>query len=266
MPTRRKQTHYYDPIKQQLVELNGLIDKHEAESAEVANGGRTRPAGNSSAESRPDRETPQGNRRTTPRGERNAPAGNGYSPSTPGVDGRSLENSKSTLSRLNAIRGRTEGVSSRESQTGGQTPRKAPTVQDIEAFVLGKLKRALAYAGFDVKGDARSLTESEQKELEPDVARFIQRVGMALDYTITHTNAAHNESDIWTFEDEEAASLAKIYLKRARYVGWMATVARQAKHLEDLGEAQDVASIVGKRIGATMLFYHDSGGFKPWLR
>lgn len=94
---------------------------------------------------------------------------------------------------------------------------------------------------------------------------FFQRVGIALDWGVTHSNKAKAESEIWVFEDEEADKLADIYLKRARKIGWMAEVARQVQHLEDVGDASDVAAILGKRIIATGMFYPSNGGFGVWL-
>ena len=124
----------------------------------------------------------------------------------------------------------------------------------------------LVYAGFDLEGDARALSEQEAEKLLPQVTLFMQRVGIAIDYAITHSNKAHAESDIWLLEDEEAETLARIYLKRARKIGWMAEVARQAHHLEDIGDAGRVARIVGKRLAATPLFYASNGGVGLWLK
>lgn len=100
----------------------------------------------------------------------------------------------------------------------------------------------------------------------PQVTVFFQRVGIALDYAITHSNKGHAESDIWLLEDEEAETLARVYLKRAKKIGWMAEVARQVHHLEDVGDGVKVARIVGKRVAATGLFYASNGGVGLWLR
>lgn len=132
--------------------------------------------------------------------------------------------------------------------------------------MVEKAKRALTYAGFDLAGDANALSDEEVEFYIPQVAQFFQRVGIAIDYAVTHTNRAHSESDIWLFEDSEAETLARIYLKRARRIGWMAQVARQVHHIEDVGEAKDVATILGKRLVATGLFYGSNGGLGLWLQ
>lgn len=124
----------------------------------------------------------------------------------------------------------------------------------------------MTYAGFDLTGDARALTEAESERYLPQVTVFFQRVGIALDYALTHSNKAHAESDIWILEDDEAATLARVYIKRAKKIGWMAEVARQVQHLEDVGDAARVARILGKRVGATGLFYASNGGISLWLR
>lgn len=128
------------------------------------------------------------------------------------------------------------------------------------------MKRLLTYAGFDLTGDARALTEAESERYLPQVTVFFQRVGIALDYAVTHSNKAHAESDIWLLEDEEAETLARVYIKRARKIGWMAEVARQVQHLEDVGDGFKVARIVGKRVAATGLFYASNEGVSLWLR
>lgn len=162
-------------------------------------------------------------------------------------------------------RGRTPRDAGSIAQANRQNARQAPLLEAREQ-VLKAARRALTYAGFDLKGDARSLTESEVERYRPQVATFIKRVGMALDWGVTHSNKNHAESDIWMFEDEEADILAEIYLKRARKIGWMAEVARQVQHLEDIGDAGRVAKIFGKRFAATAMFIPSNGGFELWLQ
>ncbi len=128
------------------------------------------------------------------------------------------------------------------------------------------MKRLLTYAGFDLTGDARALTEAESERYLPQVTVFFQRLGIALDYAVTHSNKAHAESDSWMMEEEEAAVLARVYIKRAKKIGWMAEVARQVQHLEDVGDAARVARILGKRGAATALFYASNGGVSLWLK
>lgn len=130
----------------------------------------------------------------------------------------------------------------------------------------GFIRRTLAYAGFDVSGDAEALTEYEEKKYLPKVREFFQTVGTAIDLCVTHTNKLHMESDIWQFEEKELDALARIYLKRARRIGWMAQAARQMEHIADLGDGKDLAMIIGKRIVATPAFYISNGGFSPWLK
>ena len=124
----------------------------------------------------------------------------------------------------------------------------------------------MLYAGFDLEGDADTLSDEEVEHYQPQAAAFLQRASVGLDYFVTHANAHHQESDIWFLEDAEADSLASIYLKRARRVGWMAQAARQVEHLETVGEAGTVARIFGKRLMATAMFIPANGGFKLWLR
>lgn len=149
-------------------------------------------------------------------------------------------------------------------ETDRQVTRSKASVNYQDALTK-KLKRALAYAGFDVTGDARALSESEQKDLLPHVTNFMQHVGIAIDWAITHSNKDHVECEIWSFEEDEAEILAKIYLKRARKIGWMAQVARQAQHIENLGDGKDVAQVLGKRLVATGIFYRANGGIELWL-
>lgn len=120
-------------------------------------------------------------------------------------------------------------------------------------------------AGFDVSGGGDVLTDTEVETYQPIVAQFFLRVGVAVDYGITHLNREHAESDIWMLSEEEGVTLARFYLHRARAVGWMARVARQIEHAHDLGDGLAVAQIVGKRIVASPLFIASHGGIAPWL-
>lgn len=124
----------------------------------------------------------------------------------------------------------------------------------------------LTYAGFDLKGDARALTEQEVEKYRPQVASFMQKIGIGIDYAITHSNKAHAESDIWVLTDEEAGTLADYYLKRARKIGWMAEAARQVEHIQSVGETGHVAKIIGERLIATGMFYPSNGGVEFWLK
>lgn len=164
----------------------------------------------------------------------------------------------------------TSGTTARGSYASRQDDRQvAGTPTELETWwqwFQSTSKRVLAYAGFDIKSDARALSEEEVYEYTPKVATFIKRLGIAIDWSVTHTNKEHAESYIWVFEDEEADQLAVIYLKRAKKIGWMAEVARQVEHIEDLGDGKTVAMIVGKRVVATGVFYNSTGGFHPWIR
>lgn len=191
------------------------------------------------------------------RGNRNHPGSSGNDEDARGLD-------RKADSGYSPNGGRVSRNSGRGAQAGGQDARKA-SLLSYQEKAIHSLKRALTYAGFDLQGDARGLTDKEQEELRPQVAMFFQRVGIALDWGVTHSNKAKAESEIWVFEDEEADKLADIYLKRARKIGWMAEVARQVQHLEDVGDASDVAAILGKRIIATGMFYPSNGGFGVWL-
>lgn len=98
------------------------------------------------------------------------------------------------------------------------------------------------------------------------MATFFKRLGLVFDWCITHSNKEKSESDIWMFDDAEAETLAIIYLKRASKIGWMAQVARQVEHVENLGDGKDLAEIVGKRLWATGMFYPANGGISLWLK
>lgn len=145
---------------------------------------------------------------------------------------------------------------SNDRQTSGKTPTD---------FALGLAKRALAYVGFDVSGDADALTETEINSLMPTHIQFVQQVGMAFDYGLTHANAYHSESDIWVFDENEAKTVAHWWLKRSKKVRWMAQVSRQVPHMSSVGETTAVAKIVGERMAASFIFMHANGGFKPWI-
>lgn len=183
---------------------------------------------------------------------------------TSGSDEAALAVNRKGNSGYSPNGGRVQRNNSSGSQAGRQNAGQAALLGYKPKFEQ-LFRRILTYAGFDLKGDARALTEQEQANLMPHVVTFMRRVGMAMDWSITHTNKNHNESDIWMFEDSEAEVLATIYLKRARKIGWMAEVARQVQHLEDVGDAGEAAAILGKRIVATGLFYPANGGFTPWL-
>lgn len=153
------------------------------------------------------------------------------------------------------------GVTQANRQNAGQAP-----LLKAKDQAIATIKRALIYAGFDLKGDAKALKPDEIEKYKPKVAEFFKRLGIALDWSITHSNKAHAESEIWVFDDEEAEKLADIYLKRAKKIGWMAEVARQVEHIENIGDGADVAAILGKRLVATGMFYPSNGGIELWLQ
>ena len=117
----------------------------------------------------------------------------------------------------------------------------------------------------DLDGDARPLADEEVEALQPTVAGFIQKLGIGMDWGLTHANKNRQESTIWLFEDEEAAILARAYLRRARYIGWMAQTARQVEHIVEAGQDVAVARILGKRIIASPVFIATNGGLGLWL-
>lgn len=189
---------------------------------------------------------------------------------SPGLNRSALGNGATVNGIVQPLRRTTPRFSGNTEQSDRQTSRAslsvAPEEETFWQWFQHTARTVLAYAGFDVRSDARALTDKEITELTPKVAKFFQRVGTAIDYGITHTNADKDESYIWQFEDKEAEQLSVIYLKRAKKIGWMAEVARQVQHVEDVGDAKDIALIVGKRVVATGMFYNNSGGFKPWLK
>lgn len=186
----------------------------------------------------------------------------GYNPTAPRPDRRTLADSGTDSGGSVSTRGRTARVSGQQPPFGGQAAgSKNAYTEAAEEW----MRRVLAYAGFDVRGDARALTSEEVERLQPNVAVFMQRIGMVMDWVLTHSNRAQEESDIWMLSDEEASSLAHIYLKRARKIGWMAEVARQVHHIEDLGDAKRIAEIVGKRVVASGVFIGTNGGIHPWM-
>lgn len=196
-------------------------------------------------------------------GDRNGP----YTPrqhrSALGEGGEELSGGKPT-------RRRAQRVSEGSTQTDRKTSRSSlavvhPVQQKGEEFVLKYIKKALAYAGFDVSSDARSLTQEEIDRYRPDLVQFIANTGVAINWALTHSNRNHEECEIWLFDDSEAVSLANIWLKRAKTIGWMAEVSRQVHHVEDLGDAKDIATILGKRIAATPIFIANNGGMEFWL-
>lgn len=131
-------------------------------------------------------------------------------------------------------------------------------------------KRALTYAGFDLKGDADALTDAEVERFRPQIEKLISSVGMGIDWALTHANKNHVESSIWEFTDDELAKLADMYLRRAKMVGWMAEVARQAEHLNEASaigvDAKDLGRIIGLRVVESGMFIPDHGGWEPWIR
>lgn len=202
-------------------------------------------------------------------GQRGESAGNDAY--TPGQNRESLGKGGAELGSVEPTRGRAKRVGGSGTQTGRQTSGSSlqlvhPVQAKSEEFVLKYIKKALAYAGFDVRSDARSLSAEEIERYRPDVCRFIQRVGISLDWALTHSNRNHEECEIWVFEDDEATTLANIWLKRAKTIGWMAEVSRQVHHVEDLGDAKDIAAILGKRIAATPIFIGNNGGVEFWLQ
>lgn len=131
---------------------------------------------------------------------------------------------------------------------------------------MSTIRQVLAYVGFDVGGSAEGLSVAEQEHYRPKMALFFQGVGGGLDWGLTHLNRAHAECEVWQFTDAEADTLAVIYLKRAAHIGWLARVARQVEHIEDVNEVRQLGGIVGKRVAASGLFVASNGGLSWWLR
>lgn len=210
----------------------------------------------------PGGEPSAGGKKISPARKRPTEGVSGYNPTASRPDRGTLADGGTDSIRSVSNRGRTQRVTSQQPSLGGEVARqKNAYTEAAEEW----MRRVLAYAGFDVRGDARSLTSDEVDKLQPNVAVFMQRIGMVLDWVLTHANRAQEESDIWMLSDEEANTLAHIYLKRARKIGWMAEVARQVHHIEDLGDAKRFAEIVGKRAAASGVFVVSNGGLHPWM-
>lgn len=110
---------------------------------------------------------------------------------------------------------------------------------------------------------ARVFSEREATEREQEVIDMIVGYSYDLDEFLTMSNANNVMARIWAMDNEEAAPIARIWLKRAKRDKRAAAVLRLAMQGDDYKRA---AIVLGPRLWRTATFYPDHGGFRmqPW--
>lgn len=240
------------------------VRAHEATVEGASSGGR-QTAKPSSGAYRPNAQAAPAGPSRSSKGSRSVQEYSPYVSGRSGTDARSLGNGRAQHGSVKSSGRESSGGDSGSREDDRQATWAEDTLGPAWDFVREKVKRAMVYAGFDLQGDADTLTAEDEQKFLPVVVGFIHHVGIGLDYGLTHLNRDKVESDIWTFSDEEAEAVARWYLRRARKVGWMAQAARQMGHLGTVGETKDVAWIVGKRLATSGLFIQQNGGLHPWI-
>lgn len=110
---------------------------------------------------------------------------------------------------------------------------------------------------------ARPFSAYEASEREQEVIDMIIGYSYDLDEFLSISNAAEAKSAIWRMDADEAAPIARIWLKRAQRDPRAAAVLRMAMQGDDYKRA---AIVLGPRLWATGGWYPAHGGFRvvPW--
>lgn len=110
---------------------------------------------------------------------------------------------------------------------------------------------------------ARLFTKSEATDREQEVTDMIVGYSYDLDEFLSISNAQEAKSTIWRMDDDEAAPIARIWLKRAQRDKRAAATLRLAMQGDDYKRA---AIVLGPRLWATGGWYPSHGGFRmmPW--
>lgn len=104
---------------------------------------------------------------------------------------------------------------------------------------------------------ARVLSVREAEKLKGDLADLIQDAGDYLDYSLSHLNRNGGKSDIWAFDDEEASTLAGVWISRGRK---SARAAAFIRYVVSQWAYVQVAMMLGGRFVETVAFMADNGG------
>ena len=114
---------------------------------------------------------------------------------------------------------------------------------------------------------ARPFTEREATEREQEVIDMIVGYSYDIDEFLSLSNAQEYRvkgvTAIWAMDNDEAAPIARIWLKRAKRDKRAAATLRLALQGDDYKRA---AIVLGPRFWRTATFYPDHGGFRmqPW--
>lgn len=110
---------------------------------------------------------------------------------------------------------------------------------------------------------AQPFSPREADEREQEVIDMIVGYSYDLDEFLSISNAAGDAAHIWAMDNEEAAPIARIWLKRAKKDRRAAMVLRMALQGDDYKRA---AIVLGPRVLATYGWYPQHGGFRmqPW--
>lgn len=110
---------------------------------------------------------------------------------------------------------------------------------------------------------AQPFTEREATEREQEVIDMIVGYSYDLDEFLTISNANGDKAQIWAMDSDEAAPIARLWLKRAKKDRRAAAVLRLAMQGDDYKRA---AIVLGPRMWRTATFYPEHGGFRmqPW--
>lgn len=248
-------------VRERKAEANGRVRRRPEPS--IARGGAYQP----------DVSTTPGGTERAPQRARPAQRRERDAAGSPERDGGTLGDGRAGYGISESFRGRTAGERARGAAASRQDARQAiPLATDFSRFnalrdrVEATLQQVFAYAGIDVSGSAAPLNASEVDEYTTAIAELVVRIGVVLDYGLTHLNRDKVESDIWAFSEEESQILARFYLKRASRIGWMAKAARQVVRIKEAGDLPAVAEIMGKRMIASPIFVMSNGGVRPWIK
>lgn len=114
---------------------------------------------------------------------------------------------------------------------------------------------------------AQPFSEREATEREQEVIDMIVGYSYDMDEFLSISNGenfkARGESAVWAMDADEAAPIARIWLKRAKRDRRAAAALRLALQGDDYKRA---AIVLGPRLWATSTWYQRHGGFKmePW--
>lgn len=110
---------------------------------------------------------------------------------------------------------------------------------------------------------AQPFSEREATEREQEVIDMIVGYSYDLDEFLSISNANEDKCRIWAMDNDEAAPLARIWLKRAKKDRRAAAVLRMAMQGDDYKRA---AIVLGPRLWYSSTWYQQHGGFRvaPW--